>query len=107
MGANLLRKFIANGSSQNLLQIGSREVAGVSHRGEQFLQNTVQADDDGISAIVEMAANRFTHAGTESFPSVGLGDDGMAESTGDEATASFIFGDVKDDLVHRFKPVGG
>lgn len=83
-----------------------RGLEGVSRRGKEFVHDPVQADDGGGFAFVEMAANRLANVCAELFPSVRLGDDGMAESTGDEATIGFVFYDVKNDLVHGLKLVG-
>ena len=62
----------------------------------------MQPDDSGGFAFIEVTKNGFADVGSELLPSIGFGDDGVAESTGDEAAVGFIFGDLENDFTHGF-----
>ena len=56
----------------------------------------------GRLAFFEVAADGVPDVGAEVLPGVCLGDDGVSESTRDEAALGLVFADLKDDLVHGF-----
>jgi hypothetical protein len=59
--------------------------------GEQFVHDPVEADDRWGFAFVEVAKDSLADIGAKFLPSVGFGDDGMAEGTGNEAAVGVIF----------------
>jgi hypothetical protein len=66
-------------------------------------EDAMKPDNGGSLVLFEMAADRVPDIGPQFFPCVCLGDDGMAESSGDETAIRLVFTNFKDDLVHGLK----
>ena len=66
----------------------------------------MEADDSGGFAFVEVAKDSLPDVGAKFLPSVGFGDDGMAEGAGNEAAVGVVFADLKHDFAHGFSIAG-
>jgi len=67
----------------------------------------MQANDSWGFAFLEVAEDGFADVGAELLPSVGLGDDGVAKSAGNEAAVGIVLGDLKYDFAHEFSLAEG
>src|SRR5277367_6346928 len=74
--------------------------AEASRNSDEFVKHTVQADDGGRFAFVEVAEDGFADVGAQFLPSVGFSNNGMAECAGNESSVSVVFGDLKYDFAH-------
>ena len=92
MGTVLPVEIIPHAPAQGLFEfrMTERSRGSFNHHGQQFVQHAVQADDGRRFAFIEMTADGLADIGPELFPSVGFGNDGVAEGAGDEAAVSFV-----------------
>ena len=74
--------------------------AEVSHGGEQFVHHAVEADHSRRFPGIEVAEDCLANMGSKFFPSIRLGDYGMAKRAGNEATVRIVFPDLKNNFAH-------
>jgi len=81
-------------------EVDRRSRTAVSCRGKQFIHDAVQAADGGGFAFIEMAEDGFADVDAKLFPSISLGQNGMAKGAGGEAAARVVLSDLKHDFAH-------
>jgi hypothetical protein len=67
----------------------------------------VQAQKGRGFALVEMAEDGLADIGAKFLPSVGFGDNGVAECAGNETAIGVVLGNLKYDFTHGFSVADG